>query len=360
MSIRVMSRVWDSSPSKGSELLLLLAIADFANDAGEAWPKTATLAEKVRMSERQVQRMIKALVADGQVRVRPNAGPHGVNVYVISTLRQADTPDKMSPRQDVTPDIAVSPGPRHSHVTPTPDIAVSPEPSGEPSSEPSKSVCTGADAPDSPTPFSSGSERGTTNRPTPVPDAAATAGSFGKETRRERRPVREKRNEPTLTPEQASRFEKLWAVYPRQENRDAAEREWAAIDPDDALVSRMVETVEAFAESSGWQEAGGQFVPHLSTWLHKKRWTDKKPKPADAYSGSIIQPTPEPEGFDDPPVDYFGDYAKNKVVTSRLMPHPALNRQVSSTWDRTEKRWIHDFTEEEQRLVDEWKRKQEA
>src|SRR5690606_23894234 len=37
------------------------------------------------------------------------------------------------PRQNVTPDIAVSPHPGHSHVTTTPDTAMSPEPPFEPS-----------------------------------------------------------------------------------------------------------------------------------------------------------------------------------------------------------------------------------
>lgn len=129
MSIKVMTRVWEESPSKGSDLLLLLAIADFADDTGVAWPKTETLAQKIRMSERQVQRIIRNLVDSGQIIVHKNAGPRGANKYQIC-----------HPRQDVTPDIAMSPHPRHSYVTPTPDIAVSPEPSGEPSGEPSETA----------------------------------------------------------------------------------------------------------------------------------------------------------------------------------------------------------------------------
>ena len=35
MSIKVQSHVWEHSPAKGGELLILLAIADFADDNGE-------------------------------------------------------------------------------------------------------------------------------------------------------------------------------------------------------------------------------------------------------------------------------------------------------------------------------------
>jgi len=38
MSIKVMSYVWEASKAKGSELLLLLAIADHAADDGYCWP----------------------------------------------------------------------------------------------------------------------------------------------------------------------------------------------------------------------------------------------------------------------------------------------------------------------------------
>jgi hypothetical protein len=46
MSIKVMSLVWEKSQAKGKELLLMLAIADFADDWGEAFPgiKSAGLA----------------------------------------------------------------------------------------------------------------------------------------------------------------------------------------------------------------------------------------------------------------------------------------------------------------------------
>jgi hypothetical protein len=61
MSIKAMQRLWESSEQKGSRLLLLLAIADNADDHGFAWPGTTTLAEKIRMSERHTKRLLAEL-----------------------------------------------------------------------------------------------------------------------------------------------------------------------------------------------------------------------------------------------------------------------------------------------------------
>jgi hypothetical protein len=49
MSVGMLSRVWKHSKARFGDRLVLLAIADFANDAGEAWPSVETLAKKSRL-----------------------------------------------------------------------------------------------------------------------------------------------------------------------------------------------------------------------------------------------------------------------------------------------------------------------
>lgn len=83
MSIRVMAKVWEHSQQKGSALLLLLAIADFADDNGKAWPSVATLAKKIRMGERYVQNLIAQLVQSGELAVEDQAGPYTANLYTV-------------------------------------------------------------------------------------------------------------------------------------------------------------------------------------------------------------------------------------------------------------------------------------
>ncbi len=63
MSIKVMTDVWAYADCKGSELLILLALADFSDDNGEnIYPSMQTLAKKSRLSEPQARRVVQNLV----------------------------------------------------------------------------------------------------------------------------------------------------------------------------------------------------------------------------------------------------------------------------------------------------------
>lgn len=83
MSVRTMARVWADSKHGGSELLMLLAIADFADDAGRAYPSVAGLAEKCRMKPRNANYILADLQEGGELRVLLNRGPKGKNLYEI-------------------------------------------------------------------------------------------------------------------------------------------------------------------------------------------------------------------------------------------------------------------------------------
>lgn len=81
MSIRVMTAVWDKGTryAEGS-LLVLLAMADWANDDGRCFPSMPELAAKSRLTERQVYAVLKLLKADcvlestGEVAIRDLKG----------------------------------------------------------------------------------------------------------------------------------------------------------------------------------------------------------------------------------------------------------------------------------------------
>lgn len=62
MSIKVMSMVWENYPEGGSELLALLALADWSNDAGACFPSIAAIAKKTRLSRSQAQRVVHGLI----------------------------------------------------------------------------------------------------------------------------------------------------------------------------------------------------------------------------------------------------------------------------------------------------------
>ena len=88
MSIRVMTAVWERSRHPGTELLMLLALADFSDDQGNSYPSVSTLATKCRMKVRNAGYILKVLQDSGELEVRANEGPKGTNRYriVVSAL----------------------------------------------------------------------------------------------------------------------------------------------------------------------------------------------------------------------------------------------------------------------------------
>jgi hypothetical protein len=93
MSVKCMARVWEKSTQKGSRLLLLLAVADYADDNGFAWPGIEKLAEKTRMSPRQTMRLVEHARKDGELIVVKRRAKG--NLYIVTPglteeqLRQA-------------------------------------------------------------------------------------------------------------------------------------------------------------------------------------------------------------------------------------------------------------------------------
>ena len=75
MSVRAISWVWENSSASGNDRLVLLAIADSAeHDGSNAWPSVRTIAKKCLLSERTVQRAIRALVSSGELIVEEQEG----------------------------------------------------------------------------------------------------------------------------------------------------------------------------------------------------------------------------------------------------------------------------------------------
>lgn len=99
MSIRIMTAVWDAQRYEAGTLLVLLAMADYANDEDRTChPSLGRLAEKSRLSRRQVQRIMDRLKTDGVI---TPVGEHPVRngspiiIYRINTdaLSKGDIDD---------------------------------------------------------------------------------------------------------------------------------------------------------------------------------------------------------------------------------------------------------------------------
>lgn len=83
MSVRVMAWVWDHGPSNGAERLVLLALADFCDDAGRCWPAMATIAAKACVTERGARNIVRRLEADGWLKTQVGRGRGGCNTYQV-------------------------------------------------------------------------------------------------------------------------------------------------------------------------------------------------------------------------------------------------------------------------------------
>ena len=133
-----MHQVWERLDCSGPELLLALALADFANDQGaNVFPSVATLASKTRQSARTIQRQLaefrrvdwlltgpEGSLAGGRGRsVRYRINPSWLNGDSLSWFsdRKGDTGDAkgcQAPPERVTSKAEIH------------DTAVSPDPSG--------------------------------------------------------------------------------------------------------------------------------------------------------------------------------------------------------------------------------------
>jgi hypothetical protein len=84
MSTRITAEVWERSQAKGSALLLLLALADYADSVhGQCWPAVQRLSMLIRMSERNTQYLLRKLEADGHISIHLQASPRKTNLYQV-------------------------------------------------------------------------------------------------------------------------------------------------------------------------------------------------------------------------------------------------------------------------------------
>lgn len=118
-----MTLVWDLKiPAK--DKLILLALADCANDEGLAWPSIATMARKCGCDERTVQRNLRTLEEAGFIRREevPGRGNryHVLPRQIVTRVRKspvtktAKTPGKLPPK----PSRTVNNKPEGAHALP--------------------------------------------------------------------------------------------------------------------------------------------------------------------------------------------------------------------------------------------------
>lgn len=146
-----MSAVWEIEGIDSSECLVLMALADHADERGRCYPSIGRLAKRTKLSDRGVQKVIARLIEKGFVTVTPSAGQGGANIYTVTATPELPAivvADPVGARDidahlvnDVHPERG---SPRTTGTTPPNDVRKTPErrspkPSGT-SIEPSEDI----------------------------------------------------------------------------------------------------------------------------------------------------------------------------------------------------------------------------
>lgn len=189
MSVRVMTAVWDID-LPDSEKIVLLALADSANDEGWCWPSMATLARKCSKTDRTVQGAIRDLCAAGHL-TRIETRGKGCRYQV-------------HPRKDFAPEATSPPKPVR---TPPKSLRDTPEAASD---KPSKNHKY---------PSEGGARPRATTAPVSNPDNGKGAGTAGAGRKQSHRPVH--RTARRTTPDQDGA------------HQDSAQQERATRLPDD-------------------------------------------------------------------------------------------------------------------------------
>lgn len=222
MSVRCITQVFDKSAHAGTDLLMLIVLADYSDDEGNSYPAVASLARKCRMKQRNANYILKALQESGELRVLKNEGPRGTNRYrIMLASLGAKAMQPSAPLQRTAPLQHSAPAPATQCVKPLHPIA----------DEPSF------------------------NHQEPSPS---------KQLKRE-------------TPDLAvflKAFETFYAAYPRKVGRKDAIKEFQTAKAT-SILQTLLDDIHRRLSSGDWKRSEVKFIPHPATYIRKRRWEDE-------------------------------------------------------------------------------------
>jgi hypothetical protein len=243
MSIKIMQEVWENAPVDQGTLLVLLALADSADEVSRTcYPGIDGLAKRSRLSERQVQYCIQRLRQAGVVIVSRNASPVKTNLYRITQISAWDAArdaiiaphGKGAETQSAVSRYEVDCVSDTQLVAPKPSVTVSIEPS------------------------------------------VAREGLFSEE----EAPKKERA---------ADAFERFWQAYPKKVKKPDAQKAWVkaikAADPD-----KIIAAVEVY---SGTDTVQRGFILNPTSFLNSKRFNDADVQPSAPSTRKYTPPVHE-------------------------------------------------------------------
>lgn len=218
MSIQAVAAAIKLQGVTSTEKLLLIALANYADDNLVCFPSIRQLALDTCMSERQIQRVMHSLEGRKMVARTPRQRFDGSRS--TDTIELSLGGDTMSPPPDMlSPGGVTSTTPGGDAMSPLTTFEPSPNHQNEPSPSPAATKCPRGD------------------------------------------------------------FNSFWSAYPRKVGKGAARRAYekslskiGAPDAHDTLMAALARIKPTWTEP--------QFIPHPGTWLNQERWEDDAAAPA--------------------------------------------------------------------------------
>lgn len=223
MSIKIMSQIFESETLHPTQRLIMLALADHANDQGECYPSISRLCRRTGLTRRAMQSNIRKLQDGGFLDIHLNEGRGGANLYIVAATRAGDAPAQEMRRayDDAYPRRRCAGG---AHIT----------------------------------------------APTRAGDAPKPSITI---------------NEPSITviSSTESQFAEFWGRYPRRVGKANAKKAYdkatKTIDHDDLMFALSQHLPSLTANDP-------KYIPHASTWLNAERYHDEPEQLANNQNGN--------------------------------------------------------------------------
>lgn len=90
-------------------------------------------------------------------------------------------------------------------------------------------------------------------------------------------------------------FDQFWAAYPKKTAKQQALKVFQKLNPDEALLNTILNSLEQQKHSVQWTKDCGQYIPYPATWLNGRRWEDESEVQNGKNSGNCRMPTTETE-----------------------------------------------------------------
>jgi DNA-binding MarR family transcriptional regulator len=231
-----MARVWAHSQCEGGELLVMLALADFSNDAGESWPSLEVLAQKARLTKRQVCKVLDKLQAAGEIwRERSTGGRNRRTRYFIALNPTENSEIKTVKKEHCNKNSVF---------------------------QDKETVSSSSHALNR---HRTVNKRESTESDKLIPNPLSTS-VLSDPTPKKRKPARP-------DPATLEAFNRFYQGFPRRVAKQKGRDAWLKLSPGAELITVIMAAVERYAAEVRGTEL--KFIPHPATWLNGRRWEDE-------------------------------------------------------------------------------------